>query len=170
MNTNDSFSRAFKAIQAEVERFAMFVERDRDGARDLVHEALVTAIQAWAKISNGPSLKAYLITSMLRIHRRGRTYSERFEVFDLDSIIGPVGLSPEDLTDMNLLRDAIAKLPDSERIPFVLAEIEGWSMTEISIELGVGLSAVKMRVKRGRDKLQKMFQEKPESAREESHV
>ncbi|MBK6290880.1 MAG: hypothetical protein IPF59_03870 [Ignavibacteria bacterium] len=71
---------------------------------------------------------------------------------------------------MRIVRDAIAMLPDAERIPFVLAEVEGWPLADIAKELNIGLSAVKMRVKRGRDKLIALLQEKPMVTEETPHV
>lgn len=148
----------------------MFVERDRDNAADLMHDALVSALRAWNRIGDAPSLKSYLISSMLRMHRRGKKRAERFEISEMDNLIASDALSPEDAADMRIVRDAIAALPESERIPFVLAEIEGWPMAEIAKELNIGLSAVKMRVKRGRDKLVMMLREQSPTSREKTNV
>ena len=170
VTNNDQFLEAYRAIRRDVERFALFVERDRENAADLLHDALVSALRAWSRIGEAPLLKSYLISSMLRMHRRGKKRAERFESAEMDSLIAPEALSPEDATDMRIVRDAIATLPEEERIPLVLAEIEGWPMAEIAKELNIGLSAVKMRVKRGRDKLISMLQEHPMVKRENSHV
>jgi len=170
VSNNDQFLEAYRAVRREVERFALFVERDRDNAADLLHDALVSALRAWSRIGEAPLLKSYLISSMLRMHRRGKKRTERFESAEMDSLIAPDALSPEDATDMRIVRDAIARLPDAERIPFVLAEIEGWPLAEIATELNIGLSAVKMRVKRSRDKLIAMLQEHPTVTEETSDV
>lgn len=170
VSNNDQFLEAYRAVRREVERFALFVERDRNNAADLLHDALVSALRAWNRIGDAPSLKSYLITSMLRMHRRGKKRAERFDVSAMDNLVAPDALSPEVAADMRLVRDAIAMLPDAERIPFVLAEVEGWPMADIAKELNIGLSAVKMRVKRGRDKLIAMLQEHPMVNRENSHV
>lgn len=153
VSNNDQFLEAYRAVRREVERFALFVERDRDNAADLLHNALVSALRAWSRIGDAPLLKSYLISSMLRMHRRGKKHAERFEISEMDSLVAPDALSPEVAADMRLIRDAIAMLPDAERIPFILAEVEGWPLAEIAKELNIGLSAVKMRVKRGRDRL-----------------
>ncbi len=161
VSNHDQFLVAYRAIRRDVERFALFVERDRDNASDLLHNALVSAIRAWGRIGDAPSLKSYLISSILRMHRRAQKRAPRFDYPDMDSLIAADALSPEAAADMRLVRDAIAMLPDAERISFVLAEIEGWPLADIAEELGLGLSAVKMRVKRGRDRIIAMFQEHP---------
>ncbi len=170
VSNNDQFLEAYRAVRREVERFALFVERDRDNAADLLHNALVSALRAWGRIGDAPSLKSYLISSMLRMHRRGKRHAERFEISEMDSLVAPDALSPEAAADMRIVRDAIAMLPDAERIPFVLAEVEGWPLADIAKELNIGLSAVKMRVKRGRDKLIALLQEKPMVTEETPHV
>ena len=170
MSNHEQFLEAYRAIRREVERFALFVERDRDNAADLLHDALVSALRAWIRIGTAPLLKSYLITAILRLHRRNRDHSARFEYVELDALVGPNSLSPEDATDMRIVRDAIATLPESERIAFVLAEVEGWPLSDIATELNIGLSAVKMRIKRGRDKLMMMLREQSPTSREKSNV
>lgn len=170
MSNNDQFLEAYRAVRREVERFALFVERDRDNAADLLHNALVSALRAWHRIGDAPLLKSYLITAMLRLHRRNKIRSEKFDYVELDSLVCHSALSPEDAADIRIVRDAIAELPSSERIPFVLAEIEGWPLSDIAKELNIGLSAVKMRIKRGRDKLMAKLLEHPTTFKEKSHV
>ena len=87
----------------------------------------------------------------------------------LDEIVVLGHLSPEDATDVQLVRDAIAQLPDAERIPLILAELEGWPLADIAAELDLGLSAVKMRVKRGRDHLKTLLQERLEYEEKDRH-
>lgn len=159
MSTHEPFLEAFHSVQRDVERFALFLERDRDRAKDLVCEAVYSALRAWKKIGTSEALRAYCITAVLRAHRNGARREERFVRGTLDELVAPSYLSPEEVTDVQLVRDAIAQLPDLERIAVVLAEIEGWPLQDIASELGIGLSAVKMRVKRGRDRLRTLLRE-----------
>jgi RNA polymerase sigma-70 factor (ECF subfamily) len=159
VNTHDHFVEAYRAIRTDVERFALFLERDRDRATDLVYDAIDNALRAWSRIGTAEALRAYCITAVLRAHRNGKRREERFVRGCLDDLVAPSHLSPEEATDVQLVRDAIAQLPDIERIALVLAEIEGWPLNDIATELGIGLSAVKMRIKRGRDRLRIVMQE-----------
>ncbi|RPI68141.1 MAG: RNA polymerase sigma factor [Ignavibacteriae bacterium] len=159
MSTHDPFLDAFHSVQRDVERFALFLERDRDRAKDLVCDAVYSALRVWKQIGTADALRAYCITAVLRAHRNGKRREERFVRGCLDDLVAPSNLSPEEATDVQLVRDAIAQLPDIERIALVLAEIEGWPLNDIATELGIGLSAVKMRIKRGRDRLRTVMQE-----------
>ena len=148
----------------------MFLARDRDRASDLVHGALYGALRSWTSINAPEALKAYCITAVLRAHRNDARRDERFVRDTLDEIVVPSQLSPEDATDVQLLRDAIAQLPDTERIPLILAELEGWPLADVAAELGIGLSAVKMRVKRGRDHLKALFEESVDNEETNRHA
>jgi RNA polymerase sigma-70 factor (ECF subfamily) len=75
------------------------------------------------------------------------------EVVDLDALHAPSTVSPEVAADMRLLRDAIAALPEDQRVCVVLAEVQGWALADIARVLDVSESAVKMRLKRGRDQV-----------------
>lgn len=157
MSNHDEFLSAYHAVRRDVERFALFVERDRDRAADLVYGALYNAFISWDSIRTAQALKAYCISAALKAHRHDHRRQERFVRGAIDDLVLPSTCSPENSADAQLLRDAIACLPDIERIPLILAEIEGWPLAEIARELDLSLSAVKMRVKRGRDRLRQLL-------------
>lgn len=52
-----------------------------------------------------------------------------------------------------LLEQALAQLPEHTRVPLVLKYVEDFSLEEIACTLRLGLSAVKMRLARGREEL-----------------
>jgi RNA polymerase sigma-70 factor, ECF subfamily len=169
VSKNSAFIEAYRTVRRDVERFAMFLERDRDKAADLVQSSLYGAYRSWSSIATAPALKAYCITAVLRAHRKNARSDERFVRDTLDEIIVPGNLSPEEATDVQLIRDAIARLPDAERVPLILAELEGWALADIAAELSIGLSAVKMRVKRGRDHLKVLLRENLDYVEKNSH-
>lgn len=55
------------------------------------------------------------------------------------------------------LEQALQKLPEQARVPLVLKYMEGLSLEEISQTLRLGLSAVKMRILRGREELLRLL-------------
>lgn len=131
----------------------MYVCRNRIEAKDVLQEALASACVAWKKIGDAEHLRPYINRAVVRVYRRGRTKSARYDLnVNLESM-RCLNTAPDTLADMNRLRDAIGMLPDEQRIPLLLAEIEGWPLQDVATTLGIGLSAVKMRIKRGRDQL-----------------
>ncbi len=57
------------------------------------------------------------------------------------------------------LRAVLDSLPDSLRIPLVLCDVDGLSYADIQAELGLGQSAVKMRIARARAEFRRRWQE-----------
>ncbi len=59
------------------------------------------------------------------------------------------------------LASALARLPADQREAFLLKHLEGWSYEEMADQLGVRVSALKMRVHRAREELQIFLLEVP---------
>lgn len=57
------------------------------------------------------------------------------------------------------VQQVVDALPGTLRVPLVLREYDGFSYQEIAEELGIGLSAVKMRIKRAREEFRRRFEE-----------
>ena len=56
------------------------------------------------------------------------------------------------------IRAVLDRLSDSLRIPLILRDMDGFSYQEIADQLGIGLSAVKMRIKRGREEFRALYE------------
>jgi RNA polymerase sigma-70 factor, ECF subfamily len=61
------------------------------------------------------------------------------------------------------IRHVLAGLPDTLRLPLILRDLDGLSYREIAEELDLGLSAVKMRIKRGREEFRRRYSAPGES-------
>ena len=64
----------------------------------------------------------------------------------------------EDSDIKQIVRNAIAKLPDKLRIPIVLKDLEGFSYQEIAESMECEIGTVKSRIFRGREALKKILQ------------
>jgi RNA polymerase sigma-70 factor (ECF subfamily) len=49
-------------------------------------------------------------------------------------------------------------MTDTLRIPLVLRDMDGFSYEELAANLGIGLSAVKMRIKRAREEFRARYE------------
>jgi RNA polymerase sigma-70 factor (ECF subfamily) len=93
--------------------------------------------------------------------KKGRTFLD----VDEPAAMGEEALHVEADADRNLHRldeqqvisQVLASLSDTVRIPLVMRDMDGFSYQEIAEELGLGLSAVKMRIKRGREEFRSMY-------------
>lgn len=55
------------------------------------------------------------------------------------------------------IRETLKKMPETLRVPLVLCDLDGFSYQEAADQLDIGLSALKMRVKRAREQFREKY-------------
>ena len=61
------------------------------------------------------------------------------------------------LDQRHRIKETLDTLSEVLRVPLVLRDADGLAYQEIAEHLGIGLSAVKMRIKRGREEFRRLF-------------
>ena len=141
-------------------RLALSHLRRREDAEDAVHDVFMKYSDASTRFSDDEHERAWLIrVTVNRCHdilRRGkiRNHASLDEVHEL----------PAEEDGVNDVLDAVHSLPEKYRTAIVLHHLEGFSVEEISAMLGTSVSAIKMRLSRGRELL------KNQMDKEESYV
>ncbi len=93
--------------------------------------------------------------------------SRRRTFVDVDAVPGQEELAVEARAEANLDRaedratidEVLGQMTETLRVPLVLCDMDGYSYQEIADELDVGLSAVKMRIKRAREEFRRRYEE-----------
>jgi RNA polymerase sigma-70 factor (ECF subfamily) len=67
------------------------------------------------------------------------------------------GLALERERSRDAILRALDAMTDTLRIPLMLRDADGLAYEEIAEQLGIGLSAVKMRIKRGREEFRRRY-------------
>jgi RNA polymerase sigma-70 factor, ECF subfamily len=135
-------------------RLAMWLERDRPEAEDLVQETLMQALQSFDRYTPGTNCRAWLVTILHHVRSNRRRASGRLTLVpDVDDRIASttafVPPIPEKLTDEDLLA-ALRTLPDQYQQVIVLCDVEEMTYKEISQALDIPLGTVMSRLHRGR--------------------
>lgn len=152
----DAFSVLVRRHGDRAMRFARRFLGDHVDAEDAVQEAFVRAYQGIARYQErqrfGAWLYGILVNECRALARRRRRHATRFlsagdAAFD---VAAPERHAPQ-LSES--LDAAIARLPDALREAFLLRHVEELDYAEMQAATGVGLSALKMRVKRACDAL-----------------
>lgn len=124
-----------------------------DLASDVLHETYLR-LEAISKIGTVRSPKAYLFRIALNIaNDRRRAESRRLTVSEVDSLLDIPDDRPdaarviEDRSEVNLLKRAIAELPERRRSVLILSRIEGLPNREIAARLGVTVRTVETDLK-----------------------
>ncbi len=93
--------------------------------------------------------------------------SRRRTFVDVDAVPGHEELAVEARAEGNLTRAAdraaideiLGQMTETLRVPLILRDMDGYPYQEIADELEVGLSAVKMRIKRAREEFRRLYEE-----------
>jgi RNA polymerase sigma-70 factor, ECF subfamily len=152
---------------------AFRMTHNKADAEDLVQETYLKAYRSFSGFESGTNLRAWLFRIMTNTYiNLYRQRQRRPQQNDLDNVedfflyrrVGgsegaKLGRTTEDevlehFTESEVA-DAVAALPDTFRIPVLLADVEGFSYKEIAEVLDVPIGTVMSRLHRGRKALQK---------------
>lgn len=154
------------AFQAEVMphvdrlfRLAMWLERDRQEAEDLVQETLLQAYRSFSRFTAGTNSRAWLITILKHIRsnkRRARFRRDAVErpddqIAETVAFVPPV---PTHLTDEEILA-ALRGMPEAYQDIILLSDVEDFTYKEIADALDIPIGTVMSRLHRGRALLRK---------------
>jgi RNA polymerase sigma-70 factor (ECF subfamily) len=168
--------RVWAAFEAEVLphleglfRFAMWLERERDRAEDLVQETLIQALESFHRFTTGTNCRAWLLSILRHVRSNRQRGSSRLALVSdpddriADSIpfIPPV---PQQLTDEQVLA-ALRRIPLQHQEVIVLCDVEEMAYKEIAEALGVPGGTVMSRLHRGRALLRAELSQHSEGAR-----
>jgi RNA polymerase sigma-70 factor, ECF subfamily len=140
-------------------RFARTLARDPHDADDLVQVAVERALAKTEQLRPDSSLSSWMF-GILRnawideIRTRGR----RNRIFAPEALGENVGdASSESHTETLSVQDAMARLPEEQRIAIGLVLVEGLSYKEAAELMGIPIGTLTSRLARGRDALQTLL-------------
>jgi len=146
-----AFSKLVMKYQTPVFGLAYRMTRSRDDAADLAQDTFIRAYMKLNQYKDDYPLKNWLLSicanlsknRFRKISRQRGAERDHFDIYQSEI--------RNENPNRIALEEALAQIPESHRIPLILKHIEGLSYEEISQVLHIGISAAKMRVKRGRD-------------------
>jgi RNA polymerase sigma-70 factor (ECF subfamily) len=176
MSSPETFEALMRTHQDRVYATAWRLTGGSADAEDLAQQAFLRAWEHFADLENQPeaSQGAWLRTTTTRLclnhlqryRNRWRFFSELSRQDDEDD--SPSDFAAQIADEHNrlpgdskreLLDLALARLPDSQRIPLILFHYEDLPYDEIARQLGVSLAKVKTDILRGREKLRTLLTE-----------
>jgi len=137
-------------------------------ADDLMSESLLNALESFDQLREEKAFLGFLISiakNIIRNKIRRKKFSGVFKeekALELPS----QGIAADTRLDIQLLYQCLNRLPAAQKEAVILFEISGYSIKEIAEIQHAGESAVKQRLKRGREKLAQIM--RLDQLREES--
>jgi RNA polymerase sigma-70 factor, ECF subfamily len=158
---------AIATLVAEQQRYvysiAMSITRDPTDAADLTQDALIRFIRAIGSYRGETRLSTWLYRLVVnlgidRMRRRGvppiRLDDEGVDVdVASDDPIDDVAAVAERAEEAQIVRDAVSKLPDAQRLALTLHYFEDQRYEDIAEVMGVPLNTVKSHIRRGKERL-----------------
>lgn len=154
---------------------AMRYTQDPTDAQDLVQETVAKAYQSFHQYQQGTNLKAWLYrilhTTYISLYRKAQRRPQEalqesiddFSFYD-ESRTGPSAEREvfAEITD-EVVKQALADLPDTFRMAVYLADVEGFAYKEIAEMLEIPIGTVMSRLHRGRKAMQRALYEYAEA-------
>lgn len=166
-----AFSELVRIHQHEVYTVALRMVTDRDLAYDVAQDAFVRAWRAIGQFRGDAKFSTWMHriavnTALTHRERRKRNRTEALDAMYYEPVAD--GLTPERAGESAAARatleEALADLADPLRAVVVMKDVYGWSHAEISDELGITVTAAKVRLHRGRKALRVALWEYKEEA------
>ncbi len=172
INSPDGDLRAFEELvslyRTRIVADCRFMTRDESAAEDLAQEVFVKVFFGLQSFEGRSSFRHWL--QRIKVHHC-LNYLKRKERLSEISIengsveeCGQLQVSPA-IYDQFQLRDdrrrigaVLDALPTTLRLPLVMRDMDEMSYEEIASSLGIGLSAVKMRIKRAREEFRRQYE------------
>ena len=155
MEKADLFHQVYQAYGPALYRFCLLQMKNSADAEDIMQEVFMKRLYQAPAFQSPDHERRWLFRVALNQCRDEWKRSRRTEL-PLDEAV-LISVPPEDRD----ILEQVAALPEKLRTVIHLHYYEGYSLEEIASLLGVSLSAVKMRMKRGRDALRNRLEEWP---------
>jgi RNA polymerase sigma-70 factor (ECF subfamily) len=153
----DQFLALYEPVHERFERFCRARVYGNMDYRDLINESLLVAYDKLEALRSKEAFLSFLIGISVRIlsnnhqKKKEERWSAATEKSKQDFTIGVAD------PDIHFLYEGLSHLKVEQRECLILFEISGFSIKEIAAIQNASESAVKQRLKRGRDKLKQIL-------------
>ncbi len=149
------FLELYEPIHDRFERFCRARVYGDMEFRDLMNDSLLVAFEKFDQLKSKDAFLSFLIGISIRIlgSKNQKIRETRFNSENEGKQLIDNHSNPESMVEIHFLYESLAKISEEQREAIILFEISGFSIKEIAELQNASESAVKQRLKRGRDKL-----------------
>ena len=166
-----AFEELVRRYQAKVLTNCRYLSGSPSDAEDLAQEVFVKAYFGLARFQRRSSFETW-IRRIKSNHCINWVTKKRLKTIDVEPTVAENAARTEAEAETALEREdtqekvgaVLLEMAETLRIPLILRDMDGMAYDEIAEELGIGLSAVKMRIKRGREEFRRLFSERFDEA------
>ena len=151
------FLELYEPIHNSFCRYCRAISGNTADAEDLVQDTVLSVLESYDRIRDLTFFKSYLYSvaaNLNKMKRRRLKFRAEFKEDELSEVLDP-GNRLESVTDFGIIYEKMMALPQKMAETLILYHISDLSLEEIQKIQGGSLSGVKLRLKRGREKLLK---------------
>jgi RNA polymerase sigma-70 factor, ECF subfamily len=161
-----AFDELVRRTYVETYTLAMRLTAHEEDARDVVQETYLRAWRGLGSFRGDAQFTTWLYritanTAYTTVKRRRRHRADALDAMIHDPVEVRLDAQPEESAQQSAMLDrlsvALDQLPPKLRVLVVLKDVYGLSHEEIADELGISVSAAKVRLHRGRKKLRDLL-------------
>ncbi|MCQ2527953.1 MAG: sigma-70 family RNA polymerase sigma factor [Saccharofermentans sp.] len=150
--TRESFTTTYDKYKNTVYSVIFNYVRNSEDASDVTQDVFLKLLDCDTEFTDDEHLKAWLIRVAINSSKNLLKFRNRFS----DEEVPEMPYFDEHNEDSEILQ-ALIKLPEKYRIPLHLFYYEDYSIKQIGDVLGAPEATIKIRLKRGREKLKKLL-------------
>lgn len=153
------FLACYEPVHERFERFCRARAYHEMDFRDLMNDSLLIAFEKFDSLRSTDAFLSFLFGICVRVlgNYGQKKRESRIPDGNMHLSIQDKQVNPQSQTDVHYLYEAMAKLSNEQRECIILFELSGFSIQEISVIQSASESAVKQRLKRGREKLTELL-------------
>jgi RNA polymerase sigma-70 factor (ECF subfamily) len=155
----EKFMALYEPVHLSFQRFCRTRTDSSDNAKDLIAETVLKAFEGLHRLRDEKAFIAFLFGIASRILKKQYRRKKFWGFFDDDRsrAMEDKRPTPEQDLDVQFLNEAIRQLPLMYQEAVTLHYISGFSLHEVAAIQGSTLSAVKLRLFRGKLRLKKIL-------------
>ena len=162
----DAYRRLLESVTPYLRRLAARHGVHPDAVEDVVQDILITLHQVRHTYAPERPFGPWLVSIASRrivdaLRRQGRAASREMSLDpDHETLAGDGANLMEEAADAQVLRDALARLPQGQRDAIRMLKLEEMSLKEAAVASGMTVAALKVAVHRGIKTLRKLLAKK----------
>ena len=161
-NHQIEFMALYEPVHSRLSNYCRSMVRNRADAEDLLHDTVVAAYEQFGRLENPDRFAGYLFSiasNLFKKQLRKKKFSGKYDEKEA-LMLEDLTVDTETRADLSVVMQKMELLPGLQREALILFHISDLPMEEIRNIQGGSLSAVKQRIKRGRERLMQLLTER----------
>jgi RNA polymerase sigma-70 factor (ECF subfamily) len=161
-NQPTEFMALYEPLHQRLSNYCRSMARNRADAEDLLHDTVVAAYEQFGELENPDRFAGYLFTiasNLFKKQLRRKKFHGKYDEKEA-LLLEDLAVDAESSAELSVVMQKMELLPALQREALILFHISDLPLEEIRNIQGGSLSAVKLRIKRGRERLMQLCTER----------